>query len=350
MSLSQPLVPKHQLGLTLIELMVSLVLSSFLLLGLMQLFLNSNSADRANTALARLQENGRIALDLLKQDLRRTSYQGCANPMAESRVNSSRTFPIDAVGAPSSDDSPTDDETYEGPGTASDQLVMHHARPITMQPTDISQTSVTVITTTNISFTAGHRYEFILTDCDDVAIFTGVASTLSHNPRTAEPGKPVMPNMYTFSSLQGRNGGTAPSFSGIRTGEDTQLLAVATNRYELRADPSNKGADGNGIMTLYKNGDPMIAHVDNFQVLYGIVDDNGLTSWVNADNLTDEFRSKLNRLQVSLVMSSPDEVADAPNTLALPIANLVTNTKLAAIGDHRLRRVFNSVIDVRNRP
>ena len=77
----------RQRGLTIVELMITILLSSFLLLGVLPLFINSNSSDRTNSSLARLQENGRIALDMLKQDLRRTGYQGCASPTVESRPN-----------------------------------------------------------------------------------------------------------------------------------------------------------------------------------------------------------------------------------------------------------------------
>ena len=62
------------------------------------------------------------------------------------------------------------------------------------------------------------------------------------------------------------------------------------------------------------------------------------------------YASGVSRLQISLVMSSPAEVADAVNNQTFAIANIGADTQLAAIADRRLRRVFNTVIDVRNRP
>lgn len=325
----------NQRGLTIIELMVTILLSSFLLLGVLQLFINSNNADKTNSSLARLQENGRIALDMLKQDLRRTSYQGCAAPTAESRANSSRTFPLDAMGLQGV-------ELNEGAGTANDSLVMRHAAPTRMQATSIESSQVTFISGGNISFVDGTRYEFILTNCDDVAIFTGIASARSNNPDALTQG--AMPNRYTLTSLQGANNGAPPSLYGIPTGAGSQFLQVVTNAYDIRNDATNDNRP-----TLYKNAAAMIADVENFQVLYG-VDNAGQTRWVNASNLTDALRQRINRLQISLVMSSPAEVADVANSQPLPIANIVANTQLAAIADRRLRRVFNTVVDVRNRP
>jgi type IV pilus assembly protein PilW len=93
----------------------------------------------------------------------------------------------------------------------------------------------------------------------------------------------------------------------------------------------------------------MIADVENFQVLYG-VENMGQTRWLSPADMTDALRQKISRLQISLVMSSPDEVSLEPNNQPFTIANIGANTQLAAITDRRLRRVFNTVIDVRNRP
>lgn len=325
----------NQRGLTIVELMVTLLLSSLLLLGVMQLFINSNNADRTNSSLARLQENGRIALDMLKQDLRRTGYQGCAAPTAESRVNSSRTFPLDAMGVQGV-------ELNEGAGTANDSLVMRHAAPTQMRATNISASQVTFISGGNVSFVEGNRYEFILTNCDDVAIFTGIASARSDNPDTST--QDVMPNQYTLTSLQGANNGAAPSLYGIPTGAGSQFLQIVANAYDIRNDATNDNRP-----TLFKNGAAMIADVENFQVLYG-VENAGQTSWIDAEDLTDALRQRVSRLQISLVMSSPAEVTDVVNNQSFAIANIGADTQLAAIADRRLRRVFNTVVDVRNRP
>lgn len=328
-----------QQGLTLIELMVSLLLSSLLLLGILQMFTNTNTTDRANSSLARLQENGRIALDMLKQDLRRTGYQGCASPMLGSRENSSRTFPLDAMGEQGT-------ELIEGAATASDSLIMRHARPMQMRVTNISSSQVTFVSGNNINFTEGERYEFILTNCEDVAIFTGIASARSANPDLASS----LPNQYTLTSLQGANSGTPPSLYGIPTGDGSQFLQIVENTYAVQGDPSNLDDAGNQIQTLYKNGEPMIANVDNFQVLYGVTSAANTTSWVNGEDLTTAQREQVSRLQISLVISSPDEVSDAVNTQSFAIANIGTDTQLNAIADRRLRRVLNTIVDVRNRP
>lgn len=69
----------QQSGLSLIELMVTLLLSTLLLLGVMQLFINTSNSDRTSNELARVQETGRIVMELIAQEARRAGYQGCVS-------------------------------------------------------------------------------------------------------------------------------------------------------------------------------------------------------------------------------------------------------------------------------
>ena len=59
--------PVRQHGLTLVELMVSLVLSLVLMLGAMQLFVGSKQTYRLSDSLARVQESGREDREMEKK-------------------------------------------------------------------------------------------------------------------------------------------------------------------------------------------------------------------------------------------------------------------------------------------
>lgn len=107
---------KQQRGLSLIELMVAIVISSILLLGVLQLFSNTSASDRTNTAIARVQESGRVALEIIGDDARRAGYQGCSSASNEITVAGIK-FPDQAVQA--SDKSVTFHyATQEDTGTA----------------------------------------------------------------------------------------------------------------------------------------------------------------------------------------------------------------------------------------
>jgi len=65
-------------------LMVALLISTILLLGVLELFGSSSKTSRSATALARMQENGRLAMDLIAREARRTGFYGCDNGVVDS--------------------------------------------------------------------------------------------------------------------------------------------------------------------------------------------------------------------------------------------------------------------------
>jgi len=69
-----------QIGLSLIEIMISLLIGAFLLGGVLQIFIGSKQTYRMQENLSRLQENGRFALNFLAKDIRMAGYWGCFNP------------------------------------------------------------------------------------------------------------------------------------------------------------------------------------------------------------------------------------------------------------------------------
>lgn len=70
------------LGVSLIELMVALLIGTVLVLGLVEVFAASRTAYQLSAGLARVQENGRFALDFLRRDLRMAGHLGCVNDQA----------------------------------------------------------------------------------------------------------------------------------------------------------------------------------------------------------------------------------------------------------------------------
>ncbi len=73
---------RAMLGVSLIELMVALAIGSLLILALVQVFAGSRTAYQLSSGLARTQENGRFAIDMLQRDLRMAGHMGCVNDQA----------------------------------------------------------------------------------------------------------------------------------------------------------------------------------------------------------------------------------------------------------------------------
>ncbi len=65
-------------GMTLVELMVGLAIGLFLVAVMSTMYLGSRSTFVAQESGARLQENGRFAMDTIANDLRMSGFRGCA--------------------------------------------------------------------------------------------------------------------------------------------------------------------------------------------------------------------------------------------------------------------------------
>lgn len=68
-----------QAGVSLIELMVSLLIGSLMIVGAVTVFMQSRNTYRTNDSAARLQEIGRYAMDVIEPDVRLAGYWGLTN-------------------------------------------------------------------------------------------------------------------------------------------------------------------------------------------------------------------------------------------------------------------------------
>src|SRR5690554_5044513 len=68
---------RKQQGLSLVELMISITLGLVLMTGVMQMFLSSRTVFSTHQAISRIQENGRLAMEFISQDVRMAGFMGC---------------------------------------------------------------------------------------------------------------------------------------------------------------------------------------------------------------------------------------------------------------------------------
>jgi len=66
-----------QRGITIVELMISMVLSLILIGGVIQVVTTSQSSYRQLVQQARLQETAKLAMDYIVRDIRMVGYWGC---------------------------------------------------------------------------------------------------------------------------------------------------------------------------------------------------------------------------------------------------------------------------------
>src|SRR5687768_5202748 len=75
-------------GFSLVEIMVSLVISLFILGGAVTILVQNQQNYRQNDDFGRLQENARFAMDLITGDLRMAGFWGCPAKIANQLVGS----------------------------------------------------------------------------------------------------------------------------------------------------------------------------------------------------------------------------------------------------------------------
>ena len=85
---------QSQRGLTLIELMVSLVLGLVIVGGVLSIFVSTNQTAKVNDNLMRIQENTRTAFDLMARDLREAGQNPCGSKLVANVLRSSGAIPV----------------------------------------------------------------------------------------------------------------------------------------------------------------------------------------------------------------------------------------------------------------
>jgi type IV pilus assembly protein PilW len=132
-------------GFTLIELMVALVISSFLLYGAIDVFAEARTAYRSAESTARLQETLRFAMNMLVEDVRLAHYWGRADRAGRiERGPSARVtcggHDVTAWALDFTRGIETRDEHYDlpcpgaDPRASSDVIIVRHANPETTAP------------------------------------------------------------------------------------------------------------------------------------------------------------------------------------------------------------------------
>ncbi|CAM3450535.1 PilW family protein [Parendozoicomonas haliclonae] len=69
----------HQSGISLIELMITLAISSILVLGITRYSIDALASQRTVTSQVNIQDSARIAMERLRRDIQRAGYRGCSD-------------------------------------------------------------------------------------------------------------------------------------------------------------------------------------------------------------------------------------------------------------------------------
>lgn len=349
-----------QRGLTLIELMIGMALGLIVLAGIGYIYLGSRQTYKLQDNMARIQENGRYAMEILGREIRMAGFQECStakftstvNPQAGAQNNYLYDFsrnPIEGFnaipgtstwttvtsGSPATTVSVSNVASNVVSGT--DVIALRSTGDLGIQilgqPTDnnCGDTTADLKVTNNSVLSDGMIV--MSTNCTNATVFqiTNFNSNQNvvHNTGTASPGNSTKDLGACFV------GGN--------------IVAVSAVSYFIRNNIA-------GVPALFRKrstdvqADELVEGIEDMQIEYGI-DTNGdgaVDEYVNAGQAnkldTADRWSKVLSVRISLVLvSREDGVLDAPQQYVFN-GNPVNPT-----GDRRLRFVFTSTIGVRNR-
>lgn len=363
-------------GLSIVELMVALTIGLILLLALTRLFVTSRSTYTLEEGLARVQESGRFAMEFMAQDIRMAGYIGCASAMTTT-VQNNLNDPS-AYGTNIGPGQYFRGHTYTGSGTTPSALTdwtpalpgvvnLTNGNSVTyfsagdVEPyTDVlvirrgSETSVnlggpmpTTSADLDIDSNPGDLKQgdiVMISDCSNADIFqiTGPASLESGTPNmTHNTGSAVSP------------GNSSQSFSTVYD-TDAQIMKVTTRIYYIGRRSNSisnppalfrrevAAATSSGITTQ-----ELVEGVERMKFSYG--EDTDTPS----DNVPNIYRSsayavvnwsRITSVRLGVLVATTSTVEQVTDTRTYDIAG----NSVGPFNDNKRRRVFNSLIQLRN--
>lgn len=355
-------------GFTLVELMIALLLGLLLAAALIQLFVGNRVTHALNEQLARVQENGRIASELLSRRIRMAGYYGCAS---DSAVQSILDAPADAFAyalhrplqgfealqtgpgddvyplttpdpAPASRasdwDPPLDIDLVGRALPGSDVLAVRNlSAESVMAATSEPPTAAAMHVAQSSGFQSGQVVA--AADCRQTTLFqiTGV----SQDRILHSSSGPVSPGNRTDALGHPYEAGSEVSH--------LETWAFYVGR-------SSQPAGGPALFQRRLNNagalvsEELVEGVENLQILYGIDDtaNGSVDEYLTASDLGPAGSSGWDRViavRVALLVRSPEEYGTQLDHGTYRLNDL----PVTAPGDRRHRQVFATTIGIRNR-
>jgi type IV pilus assembly protein PilW len=379
--------PGSARGLSLVELMVALVLGLLVTAGLIQLFGTARLTFQTSDGSARIQENGRFAMELLKRDLRMAGTHGfCAG-----RIEITNHLDPACGGGVSDFFDPNRSVVgweYAGTGVNDTYFLEEDLDP--------SGASSNDWTSTSDQGSLPEILEDLVVPGSDVLV---VRRQEVIPGLTADPGVPNNQNQASINLLgphglpddsiilvtncatgadlfQNRSNSNASTFSGgsgsctnpgpgnvnnvdwsASYDDSMQTFRVTAAAYYVGLNP-NTGQPGlyryelsTGTAGSLSGPEELVEGVESMQVLYGYSaaaptgDGQSITQWARGDQVPADGWAQVLALRLALSVRSPGVADGDPTVMTYNLAG----TRLAAPGDGRLRQSFSTTVALRNR-
>lgn len=351
----------QQLGFSIVELLIALVISVATVGGLFSIYLNTRVSQDLTEANSRIQESGRFALEYLKRDIRMIGYRGCVSNTPPTTVVNSKDLPLnydplinELVGYTIKSGWETDTQ-FSGEASITsrirpntDALLIARMSSISAQLTEKqSDSSANLKIKTSDGVTFDKNEIVYISDCVTADIFT-----VTNNPNDAD-------GIVTITHAKGTN--TTNNLS--KAYQSNANIARYQSTFYFIGDTGRVNKNGSTVYALYQtiinygsaankyDTQELIEGVENMKILYGETLTNGNIKYVRHDKATNTPNMQnVSSIQLGLLISSQDEVSPFEDSQTYHLAQEEISTKTPGyINDRRLRHAFNSSIKIRNR-
>lgn len=293
--------PHEIAGASLTELLVAMAISLWLVAGILWCYISYEKTYRLNQALARMQENGRMAMQLLSQDIMRAGYAGCL-PLKNLALRQ-----VSSAGATTQFSAENSMAGWRNFNSTSDFLLPSDITDIAASESDIlliqamlpdDAAAISAVNKDSVTFSQNAEYKpgdiLLIADCRQADI----VKVLSAN------GKRIV---------------VAPELNHVYD-ENAQIGRLSAVIYYIRKT-TRKNMSGASVYALYRRDLNQSSHVaqeivegvEKMQVKFG-VRKNDRVNYLSVQQLTKDDWRHVVSVQIALLLTSIDAVSDQPKS------------------------------------
>jgi type IV pilus assembly protein PilW len=348
-----------QTGLSIVEALVTMVILMITLGGVYQIFQSNSLTYRMQEGLARVQENGRFAMDFLVNDIRMAGHRGCSSfgPLTNTLNDAEEwTYNFD-VGIFGYDDVSAS-FTDLGSLNIEQNTDVIIIRSVLGNGVNIvknnSSAQLFVAVVSQESDACDDDTDRVSGICDgDILLVSDCKKSRVFQATNIQIAGGNELNISHSSDSNPPPGNNATSWGGAnaleeeRFGTDAEIFKISTIVYYLR----KRDSSSDNPPSLYRkhgtaSAQELVEGVENIQFLYGLdtSGDRNVDTYVNATSVSDW--DNVRSVKIGLLVSTMDEIrgmdtnTDSYNVLV---------TSIGPANDMRIRRVFTATVGLRNR-
>ncbi len=375
---------RKQHGITLVELMIALVVSTIILFGVATVYTSSKRAYKVQEEMSRLQENARFGFELMVRDIRMAGYGGC-NPSINSLLNTTASaltlYDIQSgIGGfeyIAQNTTPGNDYTITSltnTGSAADWQGFDWDNDGNLD-TLVNELQNRALVGNDILLirSANSRDDLVLN-----AITPSNSASLTFNSATNIPdGAIVIASNCNrgdlFQNNPGGGAGNANALTRAAAGNPGNVAGSTfsqdyypenTRIHEVRSYAYYVGPGASGEPALFRADfsdgldaivyEELVEGIENMQLLYGEDTDTSDENiqpdqYVSAHQITDP--NNIVSVRISLLLRTPQEMNRPSQTGTYRLLGPTNNTgvDITTMADRRLRKVFTTTVFLRNK-